>query len=46
MGIAYLASEKTRLFYLYWFIPGLVFAIWFNVNLVKRYGGTPRETTS
>lgn len=41
MGVTYLASEKTRFFYLYWFVPGLVFAIWFHVYLVKRYGGTP-----
>ena len=41
MGIAYYFGEKTRLFQLYWFIPGLLFGLWYHVYLVARYGGTP-----
>ncbi len=33
--------EQSRLFHVYYFIPGIVFGIWFHVYLVKRYGGTP-----
>jgi len=40
-GIAYLFGEKSRLFYLYWFIPGLLLGLFFHVYLVRRYGGTP-----
>jgi len=41
MGIAYVFGEQTRLFQLYWFIPGLAFGLWYHVYLVVRYGGTP-----
>jgi uncharacterized RDD family membrane protein YckC len=41
IGITYLLGETTRLFYLYWFVPGLLISLWFDVYLVKRYGGTP-----
>lgn len=34
-------NEQSRLFQLYWLIPGLVIGIWFHVYLVKKYGGTP-----
>jgi uncharacterized RDD family membrane protein YckC len=40
-GIAYYIGEKTRLFHLYWFVPGLLVGLWFHVYLVRRYGGTP-----
>jgi uncharacterized RDD family membrane protein YckC len=40
-GISYLLSEKTRLFFAYWFIPGLLIGLFFHVYLVKRFGGTP-----
>jgi uncharacterized RDD family membrane protein YckC len=40
-GIVYLIGEKTRLVYLYWFIPGLIIGLLFHVYLVKRFGGTP-----
>lgn len=40
-GMAYLLGEKSRLFMLYWFIPGLIVGLLFHVYLVKRYGGTP-----
>jgi uncharacterized RDD family membrane protein YckC len=34
-------NEQSRLFQIYYFIPGLLFSFWFHVYLVKRYGGTP-----
>ncbi len=34
-------NEQSRLFQLYWLIPGLIIGLWFHVYLVKRYGGTP-----
>jgi uncharacterized RDD family membrane protein YckC len=40
-GISYFFGEKSRLFYVYWFVPGLLIGLWFHVYLVKRYGGTP-----
>src|SRR5262245_12337481 len=40
-AIAYYFGEKTRLFYLYWFLPGLLIGLWYHVYLVARYGGTP-----
>lgn len=41
MAIGYYGSQYSRLFQLYWLLPGTVFGIWFNVYLVTRYGGTP-----
>lgn len=40
-GISYFFSEKSRLFNLYFFIPGLLFGWWFYVHLVAKHGGTP-----
>ena len=34
-------NNSFRLFQLYYFIPGLLFGLWFHVYLVKRYGATP-----
>jgi uncharacterized RDD family membrane protein YckC len=41
VAIQYLLADKTRFFYMYWLIPGLVIGLYFHVYLVKRYGGTP-----
>jgi len=41
MVIGYYGSEYSRLFYLYWLLPGTVIGLWFSVYLVARYGGTP-----
>jgi uncharacterized RDD family membrane protein YckC len=41
MGLSLWLGEKSRLFYLYDFFPGLLIGLWFHVYLVKRYGGTP-----
>lgn len=41
IGLSFWLGEKTRLFNLYYFIPGLLIGLWFHVYLVKRYGGTP-----
>ena len=40
-GIAYFLADQSRLFYLYWFVPGLVLGLLFHVYLVRRFGGTP-----
>jgi uncharacterized RDD family membrane protein YckC len=40
-GVSYLLGERTRLFYAYWLIPGLLIGLFFHVYLVKRFGGTP-----
>lgn len=34
-------NEQSRLFSLYYFVPGILFGLWFHAYLVKRYGGTP-----
>lgn len=34
-------TEQYRLFYLYFFFPGLIFFFWYNTYIVKKYGGTP-----
>lgn len=39
--IDYFFSDYTRLFLVYWLIPGILFGLWFHVYLVSRYGGTP-----
>lgn len=41
IGLAYYFGEKSRLFNLYWFVPGTILGLWFSVYLVARYGGTP-----
>jgi uncharacterized RDD family membrane protein YckC len=41
VGVNYLLGERTRLFALYYFVPGLVIGVLFHVWLVRRYGGTP-----
>jgi uncharacterized RDD family membrane protein YckC len=40
-ALVMLGQEQSRLFHLYYFLPGLLFHLWFNIYLVKRYGGTP-----
>lgn len=40
-AIHFFLSEKFRLYSLYSFVPNLLFYIWFEVYLVKRFGGTP-----
>ena len=40
-GLTLWGNEQSRLFQLYYLIPGLIFNLWFHVYLVKRYGGTP-----
>ena len=39
--IVYFGESLTRLFQLFWFLPGLLIGLWFHVYLVQRYGGTP-----
>lgn len=35
------APSHSRLFYLYWIVPSLVFNAWFYIYLAWRRGGTP-----
>jgi len=35
------ASMHYRLFDLYYFLPGVLFGLFYNVYLVRRFGGTP-----
>jgi uncharacterized RDD family membrane protein YckC len=39
--VVYVGLEYTRLFYLYWAIPGLAITGAYMIYLVKRNGGTP-----
>ncbi|WP_233080718.1 RDD family protein [Rheinheimera soli] len=41
MALTVWGNEQARLFQLYWLLPGLAFGLWFNLYLVKKYGGTP-----
>jgi uncharacterized RDD family membrane protein YckC len=41
MALTVWGNEHARLFQLYWLLPGLAFGLWFNLYLVKKYGGTP-----
>jgi len=41
LGLSYVWGEYSRLYQIYWFIPGLLFGLWYHVYLVVRYGGTP-----
>ena len=41
MALSLWGNEQSRLFQLYWLVPGLIFGLWFHVYLVKTYGGTP-----
>lgn len=34
-------SERRRLFELYYFLPGILFSLFYGVYLVRRFGGTP-----
>jgi uncharacterized RDD family membrane protein YckC len=40
-GIVYVGDAQSRFFQIYWFIPGLLFGLWYHIYLVVRYGGTP-----
>ena len=40
-GIVYAGDAQSRFFQIYWFIPGLLFGLWYHIYLVVRYGGTP-----
>jgi uncharacterized RDD family membrane protein YckC len=39
-GIVFLL-DRFRMFQLYYFLPSVLFGLWFHVYLVKRYGATP-----
>ena len=39
--LAWWGNEHSRLFELYYFIPGMLFGFFYSVYLVQRFGGTP-----
>jgi uncharacterized RDD family membrane protein YckC len=41
IGLTYVWGEYSRLFQIYWLLPGLLFGLWYQVYLVVRFGGTP-----
>ena len=40
-GLLFWLASQSRTFAVYCFIPGLLAGLWFNVCLVKHFGGTP-----
>jgi len=40
-GLTLWGSEHYRLFYPIYFVPGVIFGLFYSVYLVRRYGGTP-----
>jgi uncharacterized RDD family membrane protein YckC len=41
IGLSIWIGEYSRMANIYSYFPWLAFGLWFNVYLVKRYGGTP-----
>jgi uncharacterized RDD family membrane protein YckC len=41
VALSYWGRAEFRLFNLYFFIPGILFSLFFSVYLVARFGGTP-----
>jgi uncharacterized RDD family membrane protein YckC len=41
MALVFWASQRYRLFQTYYFIPGTLIGLFYNVYLVRRFGGTP-----
>lgn len=41
VGLTYWLSSQFRTFYLWAVIPSMMFALFYSVYLVRRYGGTP-----
>ena len=38
-GLTYLGGEYSRLFQVYWLLPGLLFGLWYHVYLVTPIWG-------
>ena len=41
VGLVFWGSSYSRLFWLYAFVPNILFGLYYYVYLVQRYGGTP-----
>jgi len=41
MTLSFWGSAQFRLFDVYYFIPGILFGLFYDVYLVRRFGGTP-----
>ncbi len=40
-AVVFWGSQCYRLFSLYYFVPGILFGLFYSVYLVRRFGGTP-----
>jgi uncharacterized RDD family membrane protein YckC len=41
IALSFWGSSHFRLFEIYYFLPGILFGLFYSVYLVRRYGGTP-----
>lgn len=41
MALSFWGSAQFRLFQVYYFVPGILFGLFYSVYLVRRFGGTP-----
>ena len=41
MAFCFWGMSNYRLFQVYWFLPNILFDLFYDVYLVRRYGGTP-----
>jgi uncharacterized RDD family membrane protein YckC len=41
MALSFWGNAQFRLFGVYYFLPGIVFGLFYSVYLVRRFGGTP-----
>jgi uncharacterized RDD family membrane protein YckC len=41
MAFVFWASQRYRLFQIYYLVPGTLIGLFYNVYLVRRFGGTP-----
>jgi uncharacterized RDD family membrane protein YckC len=39
--LIFAGMNYTKMFYVYWFVPGMLFSAFFDIYLVRRFGGTP-----
>ena len=46
IAVIFWASQHYRLFQVYYFLPGILIGLFYNVYLVRRYGGTSTQFVS
>lgn len=42
-AVIYVGLMQSHLFFLYWLLPSILFGLWYNVYLVKKFGATPGQ---